>query len=219
MKPLAAILTDAERAGLDRDGYVVLDDVLDAAEVAVMRASAETQIAAARRDPTRKHGGTDHLDLAHDDMRAFEAVSRSPRILAAVAHVLGAEFRLADLGFRGPRPGYGAQALHTDDVPLAPGDAYRAATAIVPLVDFTPVNGATRVVPGSHREPPADVPAEPGRPHPRERAVTARAGSAIVFNGHLWHSGTRNDSNARRDALQIVFRRGPRLFPFTPLQR
>jgi ectoine hydroxylase-related dioxygenase (phytanoyl-CoA dioxygenase family) len=62
-------------------------------------------------------------------------------------------------------------------------------------------------VPGSHREPVRDASAEAGRPHPRERIVTARAGAAIVFNGHLWHSGTKNTSGERRDALQIVFRR------------
>lgn len=202
------MLTEAERAALDRDGYVVLDDVLDAGEVAMMRAAADALLAGARRDPTRKHGGTEHLNGAHDDMTAFEAASESPLVRAAIAHVLGADHALDQLGFRGPRPGYGAQALHADDVALAPGDAYRVAAAIVPLVGFTATNGATRVVPGSHRAPLRDAPTEPGRAHPRERIVTARAGSAIVFNGHLWHSGTRNDSGARRDALQIVFRAG-----------
>ena len=110
-------------------------------------------------------------------------------------------------GYRGPQPGYGAQALHADDVPIGAGDLYRVATAIVPLVDFTERNGATRVVPGSHRDPVRDASPEAGPPHARERLVTARAGSAIVFNGHLWHSGTRNTSDARRDALQLVFRR------------
>jgi ectoine hydroxylase-related dioxygenase (phytanoyl-CoA dioxygenase family) len=111
------------------------------------------------------------------------------------------------VAYRGPRPGYGAQALHADDLPIAAAEAYRAATAIVPLVDFTERNGPTRVVPGSHLEPLHDAATEPGRPHPRGRRVTARAGSAIVFNGHLWHSGTKNTSGERRDALQIVFRR------------
>ena len=55
--------------------------------------------------------------------------------------------------------------------------------------------------------PCATRPPKPGVPHPRERVVTARAGDAIVFNGHLWHSGTKNESDARRDALQIVYRR------------
>ena len=200
-------LAGDERAALDRDGYVVLAGIVDTAAVAVMRAALEAMLEAARRDPTRKHGGTLHLDDILDSGAAFDPAWTSPRLLAAVAHVLGADFQLSAAGFRGPRPGYGAQALHADDVPIAADDPYRVATAIVPLVEFTRRNGATRVVPGSHRDPLRDASTEPGRPHPRERIVTAPAGAAIVFNGHLWHSGTKNTSEERRDALQIVFRR------------
>jgi ectoine hydroxylase-related dioxygenase (phytanoyl-CoA dioxygenase family) len=202
-----ATLTNDERSALDRDGYVVLPGIVDNASVAAMRSVIAERLEIARRDLTKKHGGTLHLDDVVDAGAAFDPAWSSPRLLAAVAHVLGADFHVSGAGFRGPKPGYGAQALHADDVPIAAGDPFRAATAIVPLVDFTERNGATRVVPGSHREPVRDAPAEAGPPHPRERVVTARAGDAIVFNGHLWHSGTKNTSVERRDALQIVFRR------------
>jgi ectoine hydroxylase-related dioxygenase (phytanoyl-CoA dioxygenase family) len=202
-----ATLAARERTALDRDGYVVLHDLLGAATVAAMRSALDELLEVARRDPTKKHGGTLHLDDVVDAGAAFDPAWSSPRLLAAVAHVLGADFHVFGAGFRGPKPGYGAQALHADDVPVAAGDPFRVATAIVPLVDFTECNGATRVVPGSHREPVRDASTEPGLPHPRERVVTARAGDAIVFNGHLWHSGTKNASDERRDALQITFRR------------
>ena len=203
----SALLADHERAALGRDGFVVLDGIADAASVAAMRSAIDAQLDIVRRDLTRKHGGTLHLDDILDSGAAFDGVLTSPRLLAAVAHVLGADFNVFAAGYRGPQPGYGAQALHADDVPLAAGDLYHVVTTIVPLVDFTEGNGATRVVPGSHRDPVRDAPVEAGRPYPGERIVTARAGSAIVFNGHLWHSGTKNTSDDRRDALQIVFRR------------
>lgn len=200
-------LADDERTALDRDGYVVLDRVLDARCIAAMLSAVDDLLDAVRRDPTRKHGGTLHVDNVVDTGAAFDPAWSSPRVLAAVAHVLGTDFHLFGAGYRGPQPGYGAQALHADDVPVAAGDPFRVATAIVPLVDFTERNGATRVVPGSHRDPVRDASVEPGLAHPRERIVTARAGDAIVFNGHLWHSGTKNASGERRDALQIVYRR------------
>jgi ectoine hydroxylase-related dioxygenase (phytanoyl-CoA dioxygenase family) len=200
-------LADEDRAALDRDGYVVLPDVLDDASVAAMRSAIDELLEIARRDLTKKHGGTLHLDELIDAGATFDPAWSAPRVLAAVAHVLGADFHLFAMGYRGPQRGYGAQALHADDVPVAAGDPYRVATVIVPLVGFTESNGATRVVPGSHREAVRDASTEPGQPHPCERLVTARAGSAIVLNGHLWHSGTKNASEARRDALQIVFRR------------
>jgi Phytanoyl-CoA dioxygenase (PhyH) len=201
-----ATLTGRERSALYDDGFVVLERIVDQAQVEAMRAAVDELLAASRRDLTKRHGGTLHLDEIADHP-AFDPAWTSPRLLAAVAHVLGPDFRASAVTYRGPQPGYGAQSLHADDVALSGGDPFRVATAIVPLVDFTTENGATRVVPGSHREPLRDAPAEPDRPHPRERTVTASAGSALVFNGHLWHSGTRNASAARRDALQIVFRR------------
>ena len=67
--------------------------------------------------------------------------------------------------------------------------------------------GSTRIVPGTHRLP-GQVPkaiADPGGHHTDELIVTGAAGSVLLFNGHLWHSGTRNNSRGSRRALQCVF--------------
>jgi ectoine hydroxylase-related dioxygenase (phytanoyl-CoA dioxygenase family) len=200
-------LRDAERISLDRDGYVVLDAVADESAVRAMRSTIDLLLEEARRDFSRRHGGTLHLESLIDSGPAFDCAWASPRVLAAVAHVLGAGFRADAITYRGPQAGYGAQALHTDDLPTGDDGLYRTATAIVALTDFTESNGATRVVAGSHRSPLRDAPKDADTPYPAARHVTARAGDAIVFNGHLWHSGTRNHSQERRDALQIVFRR------------
>ena len=51
------------------------------------------------------------------------------------------------------------------------------------------------------------VPSDADTPHPNQRFVTCSAGSAIAFNGHLLHSGSRNASNETRHALQLTFAR------------
>jgi ectoine hydroxylase-related dioxygenase (phytanoyl-CoA dioxygenase family) len=38
-----------------------------------------------------------------------------------------------------------------------------------------------------------------------ERTVIAKARSALVFNGRLWHSGARNESNRPRRVIQCQF--------------
>jgi Phytanoyl-CoA dioxygenase (PhyH) len=200
-------LTDTERSSLDGDGYVVLDAVADESAVRAMRSAIDLLLEEARRDPSRRYGGTLHLESLIDSGPAFDCAWASPRVLAAIAHILGGAFRADAITFRGPQAGYGAQALHTDDLPVGDDGLYRTATAIVALTDFTESNGATRVVAGSHRLPLRDAPKDPDTPYPAARPITARAGDAIVFNGHLWHSGTRNHSQQRRDALQIIFRR------------
>ncbi|PYV40308.1 MAG: hypothetical protein DMG06_20630 [Acidobacteria bacterium] len=72
---------------------------------------------------------------------------------------------------------------------------------------FTPNNGATRLVPGTHRlvTPPPKKMAAPASGHPDQTLIVAKAGSALVFNGHLWHSGTRNETNRPRRVLQCQF--------------
>jgi ectoine hydroxylase-related dioxygenase (phytanoyl-CoA dioxygenase family) len=79
--------------------------------------------------------------------------------------------------------------------------------AVVALVDVTEQGGATRVVPGTHTWRKLAPTNSHDRPHPDERRIALTAGSALVFSGHLWHSGTRNDGAYRRDALQVTYAR------------
>lgn len=192
---------------LRRDGYVVLRSVLSADDIAAILAGVERRLAEARKDPTWRSGGTLHLDVG--DLAEATAASGSVEIASAVAAILGKKVPAARVHYRAPLPGHGAQALHADwPEPIAPGQE-RVATAIVALVAFTHANGATRLVPGSHRLPRLATPANPDIAFPGERIVTCDAGDAIVFTGHLRHGGTRNNSNGRRDSLQILFEAEP----------
>jgi hypothetical protein len=56
----------------------------------------------------------------------------------------------------------------------------------------------------------ADVdraPADPYAPYPGELTVTVPAGSVVVCNAHLWHSGTTKKNNARRRLLALSYTR------------
>jgi hypothetical protein len=73
--------------------------------------------------------------------------------------------------------------------------------------DFTPDNGATRIVPRSHlsRNPLSNALGDPGARQKDEIVVTGSADTVLLFNGRLWHSGTKNRSGARRRAVQLLF--------------
>lgn len=196
-----ATLPAAEKESLDRLGYVVLPGVIDAGWLARIRMAFEPA-ADSERSGTR-HAG----ELIQKD-EAFDGVLTHPKILAAVHHVLRCSFKVLALGGRDPLPGYGQQGLHTDWYPrTAPSEPFSAATALWLLDDFIENNGATRVIPGSHLwlKPLPKPMKQPEAKHPDQRLVIAKAGSALVFNGHLWHGGTRNESNRPRRVIQCQF--------------
>jgi ectoine hydroxylase-related dioxygenase (phytanoyl-CoA dioxygenase family) len=200
-------LFSGERQALDRDGYVVLTGVIDPDWLHCLRTAFEN---ACPKDSTAtviKESGTRHIDNLVSRGPDLERVFTHPRILAGVYHILQCPFRLGQMNGREPLPGYGQQGLHADWTARAKGEPFRIVTSIWLLDDFTSENGATRVVPGTHRQltqPPKSF-ADPASRHPDQRIIVGPAGSVLLFNGHLWHSGTRNQTNQHRRVLQCSF--------------
>jgi hypothetical protein len=209
----AGQLTPAEISMLDEDGFLPLPGILSAGQLEVIRCRlAELSAAEGDRAGLEVHQeeGTDRLaDLVNKDP-VFEVCFTCPRVLAAMAHVLG-DFTLSSLNSRAALPGRGQQRLHADwGEPVGPGD-YRVCNSIWLIDDFTESNGPTRVVPGSHRsgQLPRDVMADLTGPHPGEVKILGSAGTVVIFNSHLWHGGTLNASQRPRRALHAYFcRRG-----------
>lgn len=200
-------LAPSECEALDRDGYVVLTGVIDGDWLERLRSAFEKASGKDGKSAVVKESGTRHIDDLVNRDGPFDCVYTQPRVLAAVYHILRVPFRLAQLNGREPLPGFGAQGLHADWTARAKGEPFRIVTTIWLLDDFTSDNGATRVVPGTHRllTPPPKSLANPASRHSEQKIIVARAGSVLVVNGHIWHSGTRNNSKLRRRVLQCSF--------------
>ncbi|MDJ0779789.1 MAG: phytanoyl-CoA dioxygenase family protein [Gammaproteobacteria bacterium] len=96
-------------------------------------------------------------------------------------------------------PGEGAQALHRDDslYPIEISGLELQIGVMWALDDFTEENGATRVVPKSHRFLRSwHLPGLDGW----ESAVMPK-GSALFYLGSTWHGGGANDSDDPRMGL------------------
>ncbi len=197
-------------AALDRDGWVAVPGVLshEAAAALVERCTALLAGAEDLRQGDKQTGGTKRAAQLLQRLPEIRDLFEHPTVESAVIALLGAAVPITDVAFRCPQPGFGRQSLHADDVPNATADESRAVTCIVALCDFTEENGATAVVPGSHRRP--DLQRQPGRlREDDEIRLTGAAGTAFVFSAHLLHRGTENRSASPRPALQAQWRLDP----------
>ena len=90
-----------------------------------------------------------------------------PAVLEGVRHVLGPRIKLSSLNARSSDPYTDVgQPLHVDMGAIPDDSGYWVCNTIWMLDDFTPVNGPTRMVPGSHRwgTRPEDVVDDPWPP-------------------------------------------------------
>ncbi len=205
-------LTAEEKQTLDQQGFLHLKGVLTQEQVeAINRRQAELLAEEGENAGTEVHqeAGADRLsDLINKDP-VFHVILTEPKVLAALAHVLQHDLKLSSLNSRAAQPGKGLQGLHADWGRLeTPGD-YQVCNSIWLLDDFTPQNGATRAVPGSHlhgRTPTDDMP-DPAQPHPDEVLILGKAGDVVVFNSHTWHGGTVNYTDKPRRALHGYYTR------------
>jgi ectoine hydroxylase-related dioxygenase (phytanoyl-CoA dioxygenase family) len=207
----ADTLTQEEKRFLDENGYLVLEDVLSHVRIERLRARLDELLQEegdAAGLEVHQEQGTERLADLVNKGEIFEVSFTHPRVLAGIAHVLKGDLKLSSLNARFAKPGEGLQHLHADWGRLeTPGD-YQVCNSIWLLDDFTEDNGATRVVPGSHRwgsKLPGDDMADPGQPHPQEKLLIAKAGTVVVFNSHTWHGGTLNRTDKRRRAMHSYF--------------
>ncbi len=195
---------------LQEDGYVVLPRYASMVLVARLRRVTDRlwKVEGDRAGAEfKQERGALRLANLVDKHDIFWHVIGDRTILRLVACVLGADYKLSSLNARAALPGHGDQPLHTDMGGLPDERGPWVCNVVWMLDDFTAENGALRVVPGSHRwgQRPADVLADPWAPHPEQTLLTAAAGSVVVFDAHLWHSGTRNRTDRPRRALHAFY--------------
>lgn len=204
-------MTAAERESLDQLGYVAVERFLDPGTLEVVRNRVEELYEAEGENAGsefRREEGSRRLANLVDKGEIFQRLIAMPRILELVGHVVGERFKLSSFNARSANPHSSeAQPLHCDAAALPDAHGFWVCNTIWLLDDFTAMNGATRVIPGSQnwRELPQDALRNPLAPHPQEVLLTAPAGSVVVMNTHAWHGGTANRTGNHRRALHAFY--------------
>ncbi len=199
---------------LDEAGWVCLPGAMDRAFLEEIRTQVERlweEEGENAGSEFRKEPGARRLANLVDKGEVFERVVSHPPVLEAVRRVLGEDFKLSSLNARSTDPWWQeCQPLHCDAGAVADDSGYSVCNTIWLLDDFTPENGATRIVPGSQhrRQLPQQALADPQAAHPEEVLVLGEAGSVVAMNTHAWHGGTANRTHKPRRALHAFYTRG-----------
>ena len=207
---------DAMEQALKDDGGVIVEGFLEADVIA--RIKDEVALARAAANPGMKHlnpaiqffygDKTRHVNGMAAQSRTFATeVLIHPIYLALCDRILlpscaRYQLNLGHLIDRGP--GAQNQLLHRDEVvwvhlPQPHGEIQVA--SMIALEDFRVQNGATRIVPGSHRWPRTRMPEE----HEIADAVMP-AGSAVIYLGSTIHGAGANTTQSEwRPGLHISY--------------
>jgi ectoine hydroxylase-related dioxygenase (phytanoyl-CoA dioxygenase family) len=205
------------RDDLERHGLALIPEALGREELAAVRVRLAEQAAGERAAGIACYDSGNGVACAEprSNQRVYNLISKGaefrelvlkPWLLELMRHLLGPDLLLSNLFANITGPGGRMLGMHSDQI-WAPPDTPHAlvANAIWMLDDFREEVGATRVVPGSHL-----LRDHPDRDWLRQVSVPAEApaGTALVYDGRLWHAtGAHTSRTGHRHGIISYFSR------------
>lgn len=203
------------KADLDRAGFAIMAGVLTdaeareirgiiAAEIAREEAVDENRVRRFYTDPDDKNRRLSRLPNRH---RWLRDILEHPLALELTRHILGPQllnesYLVHSYGANITRPGSAQQMIHRDRGLAQPRVAGPLQSRFIwCLDDFTEANGATRMVPGSHRWDDIDM---SGATRYESVAAEAPLGSVLIYTDLILHGTGANVSADRERAGVIV---------------
>lgn len=195
-------VVDADLLAIERDGYVVVEGLLTAAACAEIKAAVRPHLNKSGRN-TFEGLRTRRLYNVLTKTRVCDALVEHPRILALLDRLFLPNYLLSQLQAIDIHSGEQAQLLHHDDgmYPIPRPRPPLSAATIWAIDAFTDDNGATVVVPESHRWDSDRRPTEDDR----QISVVMPPGSCVFFVGTLWHGGGANHTDQSRLAITAQY--------------
>jgi ectoine hydroxylase-related dioxygenase (phytanoyl-CoA dioxygenase family) len=194
--------TEALVAQLDEHGYVVLPDLIDDTGLAAIRHAVDPLLGPMGRN-SFEGNSTQRAYSVLNKTRALDEVVEHPSVLAILDRLLMPNYLLSQLQVINIHPGERAQLAHPDDgfYPIPRPRAVLSLATIWAIDEFTATNGATVVIPGSHRWGDGRTPQSSDVRTPVEMS----AGSCVLFVGSLWHGGGANRHERPRMAVTAQY--------------
>jgi ectoine hydroxylase-related dioxygenase (phytanoyl-CoA dioxygenase family) len=196
---------DDHLARLARDGFTIVENAIESSLIDALNAALDRLERALDAKPAM-NGFEGHKTvriynlLAHGEV--FARIPVHENVLPLIEGVLDPGCLISSLSSIAIDPGETAQPIHADDMVIPLDKPHRAivCNSMWALTDFTDANGATRLVPGSHRKPNPDY----GGSY-ETIAAEMKKGSVLIWDGALWHGGGANRTGKRRTGIAMNY--------------
>lgn len=198
---LAKALHEIEDQGYTLLPNVIGDDLLDEISEALLRIEHDKGIEPAENDFEGHKTVRIYNLLAYGD--PFSRIPIHASTLPVIEGVLNDGCLVSSLSSISIGDGESPQPIHADDQVVALERPHPAivCNSMWAITDFTEANGATRIVPGSHKDPAWPAYGSPIESIPAEM----ERGSVLVWNGSLWHGGGANVTGERRVGIAMNY--------------
>jgi ectoine hydroxylase-related dioxygenase (phytanoyl-CoA dioxygenase family) len=204
MSPTPDVQAHLDR--IERDGFTIVENAFSKDDAGALlddlaRLERELDIQFASNDFEGRCTRRVYNLLVHGPL--YEAIPVHPKVLPIVDGVLDPGCLVSSLSSIAIHPGETAQPIHADDqlVPLPKPHVPIVCNTMWALTDFTEENGATRILPGTHK---SDRSPDYGKHYDSIPAEMAQ-GSVLIWHGSLWHGGGANRSAAVRVGIAMNY--------------
>jgi len=152
--------------------------------------------------------GADRLGNLINKSPYMSKIATLPEMIWASYLIIKKDIKLSSVLFREPKKNSGEQQIHIDWIPEENNKKeYNSVISFLFLNDSTIQNGATKVIPGTHKYfSYPDKYMNPFQPHENEISITAKAGSLLIMNSLLWHKGGNNITGEKRGIIVTEYR-------------
>jgi ectoine hydroxylase-related dioxygenase (phytanoyl-CoA dioxygenase family) len=198
---MMTVSTEIDQSAFEKRGYSVIPDLLTADEAAEAWSTFDSFSV-----PNGGRSANERQVLKHD---IFGRILMKNRLLDAVEAVLGDDLQLLAMDSletapqRGPRGEGSRSAWHVDFTSVVPSTI--AVNVAMYLQDMTPETGPLRVIPGSHRWGRLPTDDEETAERDDEVEVPVSAGTGVMFDAQIWHTGSANHSERPRRGIFTYF--------------
>jgi ectoine hydroxylase-related dioxygenase (phytanoyl-CoA dioxygenase family) len=196
----------AHVAKIAEDGYTIVEDAIEPDFIAalnedLLRLERELSIEPHANDFEGAKTVRIYNLLVHGKL--WERVAVHENVLPIVEGVLDAGCLVSSLSSIAIGPDEKPQPIHADDqlIPLPKPHPPLVCNTMWALTEFTEENGATRIIPGTHKSDHSPI---YGRRY-ESIATVMKKGSVMIYDGAMWHGGGANLTNARRVGVAMNY--------------